>query len=90
MLMAKIQTYRMTTFFVEDVSLDITDTIKVTFRQIYNPERMDLFLVSGNPSHVVLSTNIKTQMVHVTAKPRVFAALYSCTDGRLILQTPPF
>ena len=35
----KIQKYRLTAFFVQDVSLDITDTIKVTLRQLYNPER---------------------------------------------------
>ena len=34
-----------------------------------------------------------TGLAMVSAKPRVtlfFAAWYSCTDGRLLLQTPPF
>ena len=73
--------YRLTAFFVQDVSLDITDTIKVTLRQLYNPEQMKRINIYTFSCLAVFSCvevskscfickHKNTGLVTVSAKPR--------------------
>ena len=70
----------MTAFFVQDVSLDTTDTIKLKLRQLYNPERMNrktniivlpFSSVGKSKSCCFICKHKYTDLVMLSAKPRV-------------------